>query len=49
MANQLSYDARQVSSQGTQKILRRANIAIYEVVKAAADFIGHMVKIFLAK
>ncbi len=49
MSNQLSYDARQVSSQGTQRVLKRANIAIYEVIKAAVDFIGHMIKILLAK
>jgi hypothetical protein len=49
MSNQLSYDARQVSSQGVQKVLQRAMITTYEIIKALVDFIGHMVKVFLAK
>ncbi|MBW7956077.1 hypothetical protein H3C66_05090 [Patescibacteria group bacterium] len=49
MSNQLSYDARQVSSQGTQKFLQKLTIGFYEAIKALVDFIGQMVKIFLSK
>jgi|GEM_PF-1244049 len=49
MSNQLSYDARQVSSQGTQRVMKRIYITTYEIIKAAVEFIGHMIKILLAK
>ena len=49
MSNQLSYDARQVSARGTQKVVQRVGIMLYEVIKAAVNFIGHMIKILLAK
>ena len=49
MSNQSSYDARQVTSQGAQKVSKQAGIAIYEAIKALFDFIGHLVKVFLAK
>ncbi|MBW7944085.1 hypothetical protein H3C70_01670 [Patescibacteria group bacterium] len=49
MPNNLSYDARQVSAQNTQKLVQRITITTYELIKALVDFIGHMVKVFLAK
>lgn len=49
MYNQLSYDARQISSQKTHKLLQRLTISVYEATKWLVNFIGQMVKVFLAK
>jgi hypothetical protein len=46
---QLGYDARQISSQNTQKTLQKASIFGFEAVKWVVNFIGDMIKILLAK
>jgi hypothetical protein len=49
MSNQLSYDARQVTSQGAQKTAQRAALMLYDAVKWVVNFIGDMIRIALGR
>lgn len=47
--SRLSYDARQVTSQSTQKVLQRGVIFAFDAVKALFSFMGALWKTFLSK